>query len=310
MADRVRTISKRAPKGAMAEIRGAMTADAPALKTVDPAAARWIRALIRVSGVHPAMGRVLDVLERLHERPYRTNAVVVGEPGTGKGGLARALGQLIAPGRPMVRLDVNGFSEEAALATLCGEGRRPGVAEQAAGGFIVIEELVGLPPRVQEALLRLLKAGRCRRLGQDHDVEQKLSVNVVAMSDHDVEEAVASGRLRHDLYWRVARLMLWLPPLRERPEDIAPASVWMGNRILSAAGVPLELRTTEDLASAAESERRRAIELDPSAVEALRAHAWPGNFRELEVVIERAVLLHRRTSRITAEEISAAFSAT
>jgi anaerobic nitric oxide reductase transcription regulator len=252
------------------------------------------------------MTRVLDVLERLHDRPYRTNALILGEPGTGKNGLARALGHLIAPRAPLVRFDVTGFPEDAALEILCGRGRRPGAAEAADGGVLLVEEVVGLSPRVQEALLRLLKAGRVRRAGADKDVPRKLQVNVLALSDHSLEGAVADGRLRHDLYYRLARLILWLPPLRERPEDLGPSIVWMGNRVLAAAGIPLELRTTEDLRTASEVERRRAIELESSAVEALRAHTWPGNFRELEATLERALLLYRPGARLTATEVEAA----
>lgn len=281
---------------------------APSLKALDPAAARWIGALIRVASPHPAMTRILDVIERLQDRPFRTNFLLLGEPGTGKDGLARALHQLVAPRGPLVRLDVVGFSEEAALEALCGAGRRAGAAEAADGGTLVVEEIVGLPARVQEALLRLLKAGRCRRVGQPQDQPRRLSVNAIALSDQDTERAVAEGRLRHDLYYRLARVVLWLPPLRERTDDIGAAAVWMGNRILSAARVPLEVRTSEDLRRATESERRRAIELEPSAVEALKAHAWPGNFRELEATLERALLLYRTGGRLGAAEIQAALA--
>jgi DNA-binding NtrC family response regulator len=289
------------------DIRGVL-GGAPELKSLDPTAARWIGSLIRVASSHPAMGRILDVVERLQDHPFRTNALLQGEAGTGKEGLGRALAQLMAPGRPLIRLDVAGFPEEAALAALCGQGKRPGAAEQADGGILIIEEVTALPPQVQEALLRLLKAGRCRRVGHDKDVDRKLVVNAIALTDMNVQEVVAAGRLRHDLYWRLSRIVLWLPPLRERTEDIEASAVWMGNRILAAAGVPLELRTSHDLARAPEPERRRAIELQPSAVDALRGHGWPGNFRELEAVIERAILLYRRTSTITATEIQAALA--
>jgi DNA-binding NtrC family response regulator len=273
-----------------------------------PLAAPWIGALIRVSSPHPAMTHILDVIERLQDRPFRTNFLLLGEPGTGKDGLARALHQLVAPGGPLVRLDVGGFPEEAALEALCGVGARGGAAEQADRGTLLVEELLGLPARVQEALLRVLKSGRTRRLGRSKDLPRRLAINAVALSDGDVERAVADGRLRHDLYHRLARIVLWLPPLRERTDDIGPAAVWMGNRILSAARVPLDLRTSADLRAASDGERRRAIELEPAAVEALRAHPWPGNFRELETIMERALLLYRQTSRISATEIQAALA--
>src|SRR5262245_41596208 len=131
------------------------------LRALDPAAARWIGALIRVSSPHPAMTRILDVIERLQDRPFRTNFLLLGEPGTGKEGLARALHELVTPRGPLVRYDVCGFPEEAALEALCGAGKNPGAAEAAHGGTLLIEDAASLPPRVQEALLRLLKAGRC-----------------------------------------------------------------------------------------------------------------------------------------------------
>ena len=280
----------------------------PSLKSLDPAAARWIGALIRVAGAHPAMGRILDVIERLQDHPFRTNFLLLGEAGTGKDGLARALHQLVARGGPLVRLDVGGFPEEAALAALCGEGKNPGAAEAAQGGTLVIEEITAVPPRVQEALLRVLKAGRVRRVGQPRDQAKRLSMSAIALSDLDVDRAVAEGRLRHDLYYRLARVVLWLPPLRERTDDIASAAVWMGNRILSAAHVPLELRTTDDLRNASPAERRRAIELEPSAIQALQAHLWPGNFRELEATLERALLLYRSGPRLSAEQVHAALA--
>lgn len=288
-------------------IRGSL-GEAPSFKSLDPAAARWIGALIRVASPHPAMTRVLDVIERLQDRPYRTNFLLSGEPGTGKDGLGRALAGLAAPRGPVVRLDVAGFPEEVALGALCGRGKAPGAAEAADGGTLIIEEVVGLPARVQEALLRLLKAGRVRRLERDEDVDRHLTVNTVALTDRDPEGAVAEGLLRHDLYHRIARVNLWLPPLRERPEDIGPAAIWMGNRILAAAGVPLDLFTSDDLARANARERSRAIELRQDAIDALAAHSFPGNLRELEVVLERALLLYRAGLQVGAEEIRAALA--
>ena len=119
-----------------------------------------------MTSAHPAMTSILDVIERLSDRPYRTNFVLLGEPGTGKEGLARALAQLSCAGGPLVRFDVSGFPEDDALELLCGGGRRGGVAEAADGGTILVEEAAGLGPRVQAALLRL-------RDGVDHQWEPR-----------------------------------------------------------------------------------------------------------------------------------------
>jgi len=277
--------------------------------------------MIRVTSSHPGMTKILDVVERLSERPYRTNFVLLGEPGTGKEGLGRALAHLTCPDGPLIRYDVAGFPEEDALDLLCGTARRPGLAETADGGTIFVEELAGLGPKVQAALLRLLKSGRCERRGGirpttelDSDGDdgapgkrgKRLDVRVVASSDRDLGAEVAAGRLRHDLYYRLARVALWLPPLRERTEDIGPATIWTGNRVLRAAGLPLELVGAAELDGLPLADRARAIALLPEAVRRLEQHPWPGNFRELEVVLERALLLHRTGDTLSAAEISAA----
>ncbi|MEP6655550.1 MAG: sigma 54-interacting transcriptional regulator [Myxococcales bacterium] len=290
----------------------------PSLRSTHPAASRWIGTLIRMTSPHPAMTRILDVVERLSDRPYRTNFVLLGEPGTGKEGLGRALASLSSPAGPLVRYDVAGFPEDEALTLLCGAGRRGGVAEAASGGTILLEETAGLPPRVQAALLRLLKTGRCERrgsaaldLGEEEvdargDKARRFDVRVVAMSDRDLPGEVAAGRFRHDLYHRLARVVLTLPPLRERKEDIGPAVIWMGNRILRQAQVPLELMGAQDFEQAERQEKLRAIALEPGAVQALQRHSWPGNFRELEAVLERALLLYRDGNRLTATDITSA----
>ena len=188
---------------------------------------------------HPAMTAALDVVARLQERPYRTNFVLLGEPGTGKAGLARALHQLVCPDGPLVRFDVVGFTDEDALAALAGDGKRRGAGEAAAGGTLLIGETAGLGPRTQAALIRLLKTGRVEpRSGDERGRAAGGGCCAIAMSDHDLWGEVRAGRFRHDLYWRLARIVLKLPPLRERKQDIAPAAIWMGNRILRDAGLP------------------------------------------------------------------------
>jgi DNA-binding NtrC family response regulator len=279
---------------------------ATGLHVMHPAAARWIGALIRMTAPHAALTAILDVVERMQEQPYRTSFVLLGEPGTGKEGLARALHHLSCPDGPLVRLDVAGFSDDDALAALRGVGKDEGAARRADGGTLLIEEAAGLGPRTQMALLRLLKSGHIdlpggpEARGAEHD---KLRVHAIAMSDHDLAGEVAAGRFRHDLYWRLARIVLTLPPLRERLDDLGPSAVWMGNRILRDAGQPFELVPSEELTRLDADERTRAIELPASAISELRAHDWPGNFRELEAVLERALLLHRAGLVLDADAI-------
>jgi DNA-binding NtrC family response regulator len=276
----------------------------PPLRSLHQAAARWIGALIRMTSPHPAMTAALDVVARLQERPYRTNFVLLGEPGTGKEGLARALHQLVCPDGPLVRFDVAGFSDDDALAALAGDGKR-GAAQAALGGTLLIEETAGLGPRTQAGLIRLLKTGRVDAQGEGTPGKRQ-RVCAIAMSDHDLWAEVRAGRFRHDLYWRLARIALKLPPLRERKQDIAPATIWMGNRILRDAGLPFELVTSEELARLPAAEQANAIELKRDAVVALEEQEWQGNLRELETVLERALLLYREGNAIDAKAVRAA----
>jgi DNA-binding NtrC family response regulator len=280
----------RAPKRKPAPAGGT-----PPLRTLHQAAARWIGALIRMTSLHPVMTAALDVVARLQERPYRTSFVVLGEPGTGKAGLARALHQLVCPDGPLVRFDVVGFSDDDALAALTGDGKRRGAGEAAAGGTLLIGEAAGLGPRTQAALIRLLKTGRVHPRSADDVPGARKRVCAIAMSDHDLWGEVRAGRFRHDLYWRLARIILKLPPLRERKQDIGPAAIWMGNRILRDAGLAFEMVTSEEFGRLPAGERARAIELRRDAVAALGEQEWVGNLRELEAVLERALLLYRES---------------
>jgi DNA-binding NtrC family response regulator len=297
---RTPTSSTREPKAP-----GAVPDTTPTLRVVHPSAARWIGALIRMTAPHPAMTAILDIVEKLQDRPYRTSFILLGEPGTGKEGLARAFHHLTCPEGPLVRFDAAGFSDDDALALL------RGAAAKLDGGTLLIEEAAGLGPKTQAALIRLLKTGRLEAPAADDgddEGQRRLGVRAIAMSDHDLSAEVRAGRFRHDLYWRLARIVVTLPPLRERTQDLGPSAVWMGNRILRAAGLPLELMLSEDYRRATPDERRRAVELPAEAIEALESHAWPGNLRELEAVLERALLLHRTGPTLDAEAIRAALA--
>src|SRR4029079_10705193 len=127
----------------------------------------------------------------------------------------------------------------------------------------------------------------------DEPARKGKRVCAIAMSDHDLWAEVRAGRFRHDLYWRRARVVLKLRPLRERKQDIAPAAIWMGNRILRDAGLSNELVLSDDLARLSQAEQANAIELKRDAIAALEEQEWQGNLRELETVLERALLLYR-----------------
>jgi transcriptional regulator with GAF, ATPase, and Fis domain len=135
------------------------------------------------------------------------------------------------------------------------------------------------------------------------DTIRPVSVVIVASTDHDLYGAVASGAFRNDLYWRLARIELLLPPLRERRADVVRTAMWIGNRVLAKLG-------DGDARLALEGEEEPgAIVLTRGAAEALEAHEWPGNFRELDAVLERALGLYRAGSaRIERAHIAAALA--
>jgi DNA-binding NtrC family response regulator len=149
-----------------------------------------------------------------------------------------------------------------------------------------------------------------RRLTQES--QERPAVVVIALSDGNISEAVRSGELRHDLAYKIGRIVLKVPPLRERPDDLNQAALWTANRLLRSRGIlrVAELgqlggappssppaATSDAAASASDSYpglNVPAYSITAEALEALHAHrgGWPGNFRELEAVLERAILLY------------------
>jgi DNA-binding NtrC family response regulator len=243
----------------------------------------WISALGRMSPSHPDMARILHVVERLQDAPYRSHALFFGEPGTGKEGLARLIHRLMHPeGGPQIALHLVGCPESEI-------GQRLDEAwEKARGGSLIIDELLALPATVQRQLQDDLSD---QRLGDGR------SVVVLAQSDGDLMRAVSAGALRHDLLYKLGRIVLAVPPLRERPADMAQAALWMANRVLRNRGLAKVAELLDETRPAlpiSEPEVRSILQITPAALEALARHprGWPGNFRELEAVIERAILLY------------------
>src|SRR5437588_4305689 len=255
--------------------------------------------LTRLASPHPSVRHIFDVLERLKARPYATNAVIRGEPGTGKEGLAHTLHELMHPdGAPLVSVSTAGRSEESVALDLFGawprhKGERPvdGAIAEADEGTLVLDEVIGLSPALQRRLLDLVKRGRYHREFEDR--ERPAQVNVVVITDGNLAGEVHAGRFRHDLYHKLARLDLVLPPLRERPEDIPGAARWMANRVRLDRGLPANVELEGDVPPDSIVIKREAIDM-------LRSHRWPGNFRELEIVVERALMLYGDGKQVAA----------
>ena len=232
---------------------------------------------VEIVGESPALARLLHELQVVaaSELPV----LLLGETGVGKELFARLLHQRSARrSRPLVHVNCAALPESLAESELFGHVRgafsgavsdRPGRFEAAEGGTLFLDEVGELPLSVQAKLLRTLQNGEIQRLGADRP--KSVDVRVVAATNRNLREQVASGAFRADLYHRLSVYPVPIPPLRER-----------GNDVLLLAGRFLELnRARLGL---------RSLRLSPEAQAALRRYPWPGNVRELEHVISRAAL--------------------
>jgi two-component system response regulator PilR (NtrC family) len=229
-------------------------------------------------GQSDAMRRVADMIRRIANA--RTTVLITGESGTGKERIARALHDAgDRRGKPFLVINCGAIPETLIEAELFGHERgaftgavasRSGIFRDAEGGTVLLDEVGELPPSLQVKLLRVLQERKVRGVGSSGEVP--VDVRVLAATNRNVEEEVRSGRFRQDLYYRLNVIRIEVPSLRERREDV---------RLLAEHFL---LRC-----SAEQGKEIRA--LSPDALRALEAYAFPGNVRELENVIERAVAL-------------------
>ncbi len=236
-----------------------------------------------VTGDSPAMRRVVSVAERAAQAD--ATVLLLGESGSGKEVLARFIhqGSRRADG-PFVALNCASLSKELLESELFGHEKgaftgavksKVGRLEQANGGTLFLDEIGELDPEVQAKLLRVLQERQFERLGGTRTLTS--DVRIVCATHRDLPEAIAQGRFREDLYYRINIVSIRLPPLRERREDVAALLDFFLSRHGKNSGVPgLSL-----------SEEARAL---------LLAHGWPGNVRELSNAVERMVVL--RTSDV------------
>ncbi|MGK3997196.1 sigma 54-interacting transcriptional regulator [Sorangium sp. So ce1024] len=227
-----------------------------------------------------AMREVLATVERV--AGSRVPVILHGETGTGKEVLARALHERGPRQRKrMVRVNCGAIPRELVESTLFGHERgaftgaaaqQKGVFEEADGGTVFLDEIGELALPAQAALLRVLETGSLCRVGSLREIA--VDVRVVSATHRDLEEMVSSGAFRGDLFYRLSTVVIEIPPLRERLDEIEP----LARRFLARAN---------------EGNARAVRGFTPAVLERLRAYAWPGNVRELRNVIERAVVVTR-----------------
>ncbi|HEY6563337.1 MAG TPA: sigma-54 dependent transcriptional regulator, partial [Pirellulaceae bacterium] len=211
--------------------------------------------------------------------PTSSTVLIRGETGTGKELVARAVhDQSPRASQPFVTVNCGALPESLIESELFGHGKgaftgadqkRAGLFEVADGGTLFLDELGELPRPIQAKLLRVLESGEVRRLGETQVFQ--VDVRVVCATHRDLEAMVRADEFREDLWFRVNMFEIPLPPLRQRPEDIAPLAEHLVRRFL-----PLR----EDVSA-----------FTPAAITALESYAWPGNVRELANVIERGTIL-------------------
>jgi DNA-binding NtrC family response regulator len=248
------------------------------LRLAPPVAAPDSDPLAALVGAAPAMER----LRRALRAAAASDATVLlaGETGTGKGVAARAL-HAVSPraAGPFVHVDCAALAPSVIESELFGHERgaftgadaaRAGRLERASGGTLFLDEVAELAPALQAKLLRALQDRAFERVGGARTLA--LAARVVAASHVDLAVAVAAGRFRADLYYRLQVIELALPPLRDRLADL-PALV------------------EHLLAEAAERAGRSAPRVTPEFLAALASHPWPGNLRELANLLERLLVL-------------------
>jgi DNA-binding NtrC family response regulator len=229
-------------------------------------------------GQSEVMVRIYNIIEAV--APSSASVLIVGESGTGKELVSRALHNKSNRAKgPFVALNCGAFPREILENELFGHEKgaftgaineKAGAFEQAHGGTLFLDEVAEMEPDIQVKFLRALEERSFRRLGGKKEVQ--VDIRVVAATNKDIEEALAEGKLREDLYHRLAVIPLYLPPLREREGDVL-------------------LLAEEFLRRFAREQNKQISGFSEGALEYINTYRWPGNVRELKNSVERAVIL-------------------
>jgi two-component system response regulator AtoC len=234
-----------------------------------------------ISNIHTSDAKMLEILEVVKKiAGYSTSVLITGESGTGKELVARAIHSSGSrSGRPFVVVNCGAIPAPLLESELFGHVKgaftdahrnKTGLFQEADGGTIFLDEIGELPLELQVKLLRVLQEGELRRVGDTRPV--KVDVRVVAATLRDLKEEIRKGSFRDDLYYRLNVIEVKLPPLRARSGDIPGLAARFIEKYGRRFGKPVKALSDEALA-------------------ALLSYGWPGNIRELENVIERAMIL-------------------
>jgi len=234
-------------------------------------------------GDSAAVRDVRQTIERI--APSDAAVLITGEHGTGKDVVATWLHALSERrNRPLVTMNAGGLAEGIAESELFGHVKgaftdarfdRIGCFELADEGTLFLDEIANMPVRLQAKLLRVLQTGELQRVGSSR--LRFVNVRVLSATNAELTAEIAGGRFREDLLYRLNTVVIHLPPLRDRPEDIEPLAVHF-------------------LAHYAARYRKPLAGFEPAARAALASHRWPGNVRELAHSVERAVLMADATA--------------
>lgn len=242
------------------------------------------KALVTMSGgsspifQSPAMKSVVRTIERV--APSDVSILITGESGTGKEVIADLIHTMSNRSKgPLIKINCAALPRELIESELFGSVKgaftganvdREGLFRQAEGGTLFLDEISEMPIDTQSKLLRVLQEKEVRPVGGR--TSYKSDCRIIAATNRPTEDAIKSGKLREDLYYRISAISVYLPPLRERREDILPLATAFLKRFDAQAG-------------------RNINGFTPEASEVLRAFDWPGNVRQLQNEIQRAVLM-------------------
>jgi len=253
---------------------------------------RAVHNVDEIIGQSAAWTAVLDKVRLVADTD--SSVLILGETGTGKELIARAVHAASRrKGRPLIKVNCAALPQSLIESELFGHEkgaftganeRRIGRFELADGGTIFLDEIGEVPLEVQVKLLRVLQEREIERVGGSRTIP--IEVRVIAATNRDLEAAVAAGKFRQDLYYRLNVFPVNVPPLRDRREDIPLLVHYFVARFAAKIG-------------------RRVARVSPDVIGRLAAYSWPGNIRELENVIERAVILSSGTELTTVPDLAA-----